>query len=111
MGRGCRLWHLTLWLSHLRIRGHNMAWIGVDLDGTLAYWDYNRGPDHVGEPIPKMLARVRKWLDEGFEIRIVTARVGPDHPDHVGYGDKSRIAIDAWCLKHLGRTIPVICYK
>ena len=30
---------------------------------------------HVGEPIPLMLERVKKWLSEGIEVRIVTARV------------------------------------
>lgn len=55
------------------------GWIGVDLDGTLAeyesvpeeLWD----PFKIGKPIPKMVARVKEWLDDGKEVRIVTARV------------------------------------
>lgn len=48
--------------------------IAVDLDGTLAYFDHFRGHDHVGEPIPKMMERVKKWVDEKKHIVIFTAR-------------------------------------
>ena len=51
------------------------GWIGVDLDGTLAYYDQWRGALHIGEPIPVMLERVKRWLDEGKDVRIFTARV------------------------------------
>ena len=51
------------------------GWIGVDLDGTLAYYDQWRGALHIGEPIPLMLERVKRWLDEGKDVRIFTARV------------------------------------
>lgn len=52
------------------------GWIGVDLDGTLAMYDGFKGPEHIGDPVPKMLERVKKWLAEGREVRIFTARVG-----------------------------------
>ena len=51
------------------------GWIGVDLDGTLAHYDTWRGIDHIGEPVPAMVKRVRRWLLEGREVRIFTARV------------------------------------
>lgn len=50
------------------------SWIGVDLDGTLACYSGWRGLDHVGKPVPVMLARVKHWLDEGYTIKIFTAR-------------------------------------
>jgi hypothetical protein len=50
-------------------------WIGVDLDGTLAYYDEWRGVEHIGMPVPAMIDRVRGWLSEGKEVRIFTARV------------------------------------
>lgn len=53
------------------------GWIGVDLDGTLAKYDKWRGFFHVGAPIGKMKSRVEKWLCDGREVRIVTARVAP----------------------------------
>ena len=52
------------------------SWIGVDLDGTLARYDGWRGLDHVGRPVPVMLARVRHWLEEGYTVKILTARAG-----------------------------------
>lgn len=50
------------------------GWIGVDLDGTLAEYGKGRGVATIGAPIPAMLARVRRWLAEGQEVRIFTAR-------------------------------------
>ncbi len=50
------------------------GWIGVDLDGTLAHYDGWKGPEHIGEPIPKMMERVKAWIAEGREVKIFTAR-------------------------------------
>ena len=52
------------------------GWIGVDLDGTLAYYDKWRGIEHIGDPIPAMLARVQNWLEQGIQVKIFTARAG-----------------------------------
>lgn len=49
-------------------------WIGVDLDGTLAFYDHWRGPEHIGEPIPAMLERVRGWIADGKTVKVFTAR-------------------------------------
>lgn len=51
------------------------GWIGVDLDGTLAFYDTWVAWDVIGMPIKPMVDRIRKWLDEGKEVRIFTARV------------------------------------
>lgn len=79
------------------------GWIGVDLDGTLARYDGWRGIDHIGEPVPAMLERVQKWLAEGREVRIFTARVC--EPRMGGPGDDTaevaRHHISAW-LWHQG---------
>lgn len=50
------------------------GWIGVDLDGTLAAYDHWRGVEHIGAPIPEMAKRVIRWVQEGREVRIFTAR-------------------------------------
>jgi len=50
------------------------GWMGVDLDGTLAYHDPQRGIDPIGKPIEAMLFRVQQWLEAGVEVRIFTAR-------------------------------------
>lgn len=82
------------------------AWIGVDLDGTLAHHDKWRGLDHIGDPVPAMMARVRAWLDAGLDVRIFTARVSD--PFEAG---QARAAVERWCVKHLGRALPVTCVK
>lgn len=51
--------------------------IAVDLDGTLAHYDYWRGIEHIGEPVPLMMERVQEWIAEGKEVVIFTARITP----------------------------------
>lgn len=48
--------------------------IAVDLDGTLAFYDGWRGEEHIGEPIPDMVTRIKHWLREGDEVVIFSAR-------------------------------------
>lgn len=50
------------------------GWIGVDLDGTLAHYEGWQGADHIGQPIPAMMDRVRGWLAAGQVVKIFTAR-------------------------------------
>jgi len=98
------------------------GWIGVDLDGTLAYYDQWRGALHIGEPIPAMLERVRRWLDEGKDVRIFTARVNREgiasamaSPEGVAAAAREITAVEEcirqWCEKHVGRALPVTCCK
>ena len=83
----------------------NRGWIGVDLDGTLAtYHGWNNGV--IGDPIPAMQKRVKKWIREGKEVKIFTARVSTkySHPqDHAWMLAR----IEGWCFKHLGKILPV----
>lgn len=84
------------------------GWIGVDLDGTLAVENEWLGPHHIGEPVPAMVERVRAWLAQGKEVRIVTARVAPQPGfDHVLSSERVR----AWCRLHLGADLPVTYCK
>lgn len=52
-------------------------WIGVDLDGTLAVWEDWTPWNVIGKPIQPMVDRVRAWVWQGREVRIMTARVTP----------------------------------
>ena len=81
------------------------GWIGVDLDGTLAEYHGWKDDGSVGEPIPLMVDRVIKWLDEGKNVKIMTARVSG-----VDYTGQTKIIQD-WCRKHLGTILPVTCSK
>lgn len=85
------------------------GWVGVDLDGTLAQYGGWQGPDSIGEPISAMIARVKNWLAHGKDVRIFTARVGPQKD--VNDAIRSREAISAWCIRHLGRELPVTATK
>jgi hydroxymethylpyrimidine pyrophosphatase-like HAD family hydrolase len=79
-------------------RQENEGWIGVDLDGTLAYYDGFKGDDVVGEPIEPMVRQVRKWLADGRDVRIFTAR--SPHP-----------VIRKFCKDNLGKILPITNLK
>lgn len=88
------------------------GWIGVDLDGTLAHYDGWKGVANIGEPVPAMMARVRRWLAEGREVRIFTARVCVQRlPDSDGSGDEARVHIEAWLEKHGLGGLPITNIK
>lgn len=67
------------------------GWIGVDLDGTLAKHSGWKGATHIGEPIPKMVARVRRWVGHGKKVKIFTARADDERAVN---------AIKKWLKKH-----------
>lgn len=88
------------------------GWIGVDLDGTLAQYDRWRGPAHIGAPVPEMLERVKRWLAEGKDVRIFTARVWSDGtPERNTEERLARMAIVAWCKEHLGQVLAITNVK
>jgi hypothetical protein len=80
------------------------GWIGVDLDGTLAHYDGWKGVDHIGEPIPSIVERVKSWIEAGETVKIFTARVCDGREETVNY-------IKAWCLKHIGQELEVTNIK
>lgn len=88
------------------------GWWGVDLDGTLAHYDGWKGPQHIGEPIPEMVERVRSWLAKGFDVRIFTARVWEDGtPERKAEARLARMAIVQWCQEHLGQVLQITNIK
>lgn len=82
--------------------------IGVDLDGTLAYYNGFIAPYHIGEPISPMVERVKGWLAEGKKICIYTSRVAPGLSTDPKIEEEN---IKKWCLTHLGQELPVTCIK
>ena len=74
----------------------SQGWIGVDLDGTLAEYHGSKRTGAVGPPIRRMRLRVVRWLAEGKDVRIFTAREEKCYP-----------GIERWCLKHLGQKLPI----
>lgn len=49
-----------------------MPWIGFDFDGTIAV-------EHTFEPVIPMVNRMRQYLKDGYEVRILTARANDAH--------------------------------
>lgn len=94
------------------------GWIAVDLDGTLAVYNgWNDG--EIGEPIPLMVDRVRKWIAEGVVVKIFTARVSivggyslesNRHAD-TKFAEEQRLKIEEWCEKHIGKKLEVTSTK
>ena len=91
---------------------NRLGWIGVDLDGTLALTVSNTR--EIGAPIAPMLARVHDWIDQGLEVRIVTARVGASGVtlrdgtvDDQCNAERQRALIGAWCVEHIGQSLPI----
>lgn len=94
------------------------SWIGVDFDGTLVKKvDGPYDPKVIGEPIPKMVERVKAWLADGKDVRIFTARVWrpqirtDEDARRAAQAWLAEDAINAWCLQTFGRVLPVTCAK
>lgn len=101
------------------------GWVGVDFDGTLATYGTWISASHVGEPIAPMVERVKRWLAEGREVRIFTARIwpivtvvrpgeivqtGPLTP-RMKEALEAVEAIQRWCGLHLTHVLPITCVK
>lgn len=85
------------------------TWIGVDLDGTLAeYHGWNNG--EIGAPIGPMVERVKMWVKEGKQIRILTARASSKNRSEADAAIQV-LKITDWCLAHIGYAFPVTCEK
>jgi uncharacterized membrane protein (UPF0127 family) len=79
------------------------GWIGVDLDGCLATHDGWKGDDYIGRPIKKMMDRVKKWLADGEQVKIMTTRANN--------GADAISAVQDWTYAHLGSRLPVTATK
>jgi hypothetical protein len=88
------------------------GWIGVDLDGTLAEYHGWQGPRHIGKPIPKMVERVKRWLKEGKQVKIFTARVSHDgSTERVVDALSAHLAIVEWCIGVFGHPLQITNVK
>jgi hypothetical protein len=96
-----------------------VSWIGIDLDGCLAHSDGQWNDGKIGPPISRTVARVKRFLDAGCEVRIFTARVAyggghspvSDRTAGPAFAEEQRALIEAWCLEHLGVVLPVTAEK
>jgi hypothetical protein len=74
-------------------------YIAVDFDGTLCKHFTNwQGVTAVieEEPVPEMLARVKRWIARGVTVKILTARMSCAPHER----DAARTAIQDWLEKY-----------
>lgn len=88
---------------------NGLGWIGIDLDGTLAddtgeMFDIEK----IGDPVPEMTNFAKLLLENGYEVKIMTARVAVTDK---ALRNQIISAIQAWTLKHIGYTLTVTCVK
>jgi phosphoribosylamine--glycine ligase len=86
------------------LTGEDEGWLGVDLDGTLA--EYSSWSDEIGAPIPKMVQRVKRWISEGKEVRILTAR-GSQEPNKY----EQLMKVFDWVEAFVGEPLEVTSHK
>ena len=76
--------------------------IACDLDGTLAYYTTYKGQGVIGKPITMMVDRVKKWINDGEEVVIFTARA---------HDPKEVEIIKKWCKDNVGKELEVTNIK
>ena len=83
-----------------------MGWIGIELDGTLAYSDVYSpvAMSEIGAPVTDMVAHVKDLLSQDVDVRIFTSRGSEMDKLQRAMSDEQ---IYTWCLTHLGVTLPV----
>lgn len=81
----------------------NKGWIGIDLDGTLAYYDGWQGINHIGDPIWTMVKVVKLLLANNVAVRIFTARCQE--------GEVAIKPIQEWCKEYIGQVLPITATK
>jgi hypothetical protein len=84
------------------------GWIGVDLDGTLAHYE-SFGDGGIGAPIKPMVRRIKHYLKQGKDVRILTARIAHEFGQEVD--GEMTIRIQQWCKEHLGQILSITCRK
>jgi hypothetical protein len=67
------------------------AWIGVDLDGTLAWYDQGSSIAEIGPPIAPMMEMVNDLIARGRRVKIFTARASD--PEQL-------VLIQQWLRRH-----------
>ena len=88
-------------------------WIAVDLDETLAMpYDGEFDMTKIGKPVPLMVGRVKRWIESGETVKILTARLGPRTLEVYGVTkEEVTKAIQDWTEEHIGIRLDVTCEK
>lgn len=84
--------------------------IYIDLDGTVA--EYQSGyakTGYIGYPLQPICNYVKKWINQGHNVVIFTARVDPTKSQEEI--DKTVLKIKNWCEKNLGKILQITAIK
>lgn len=84
-------------------------WIGFDLDGTLCTMDEWVSIDHFGEPIQETINVLKNYLNDGWKVKIVTARAARYFNN--GLEELAKTLVQDWCEKHIGVRLEVTAEK
>lgn len=78
--------------------------IYIDFDGTIVTQKdgYQR---EIGEPIMPMIDRINKWIKQGHNITIFTARASK------WVDNFEKLDIEMFCVKYFGRVLPITAIK
>lgn len=87
------------------------GWIGFDLDSTLAESDASPNYDHchIGNPIQPTIDLLKKFLNNGWHVKIFTARVSSSEKPYKRF--EASKAIEEWCQKHIGVVLDITSEK
>lgn len=88
------------------------GYVAFDLDGTLAAHLKGGGVASVGAPILPMLELLKRRLAQGYEVRIVTARImlGPGYQRKL-WNSKQTKLIHTFLAEHDIPPLSVQCHK
>ncbi|MEK0324867.1 MAG: hypothetical protein QQN63_04105 [Nitrosopumilus sp.] len=96
-------------MGNLEERG---SWIGVDLDGTLAYYDDTYVVGQIGSVIEPMKRLVLDFIDKGYEVKIFTARVySGSYAGRANDVQKNYLAIKQWLKENGLPDLEITCVK
>lgn len=89
-----------------------IPWVGVDLDGTLAWYNSEYVPGEIGPIIEPMKRVVLDLIDQGYKVKIFTARVFSDNDTQRAQEvQKNYSAIKAWLRKNGLPDLEITCVK
>lgn len=87
---------------------YSEGWVGIDLDGTAAYWGKSWDGWSIHEPIPKMIEKIHWLIEKKIPWKIFTARVGSEDN---GWNEGQRRLIQDWCQEHIGHVPEITATK
>jgi hypothetical protein len=90
------------------------GWIGVDLDGTLAVDTGEKwSPYKIGDPVWPMVDRIVHWLEDGYRVKIMTARACDlDWNTLHSSVEEQKALIQDWLVRECGLPrLEVTCQK